>query len=214
MGTDYLGRDVLSRFFLGGRTMPAVALASTAVAFLVGGTAGLIFGFVRGAVDGIAVWALDVLLSIPAIVIALLMLAGLGNGVFVVGLAITVAAVPPITRLVRTVTIEAMTNEYVESAVARGESGLYIISREILPNLKSTIVADFTIRLGFAFMLYAALSFLGLGDSPPSPDWGVMISENRDGLSYQPLPVLVPAVATSFLSVGFAFLADNLARKR
>lgn len=214
LGTDYLGRDVLSRFLLGGTVIPIVAIGSTLVAYIIGTAVGLFVGYKQGIADGIAVWLIDVMLSIPAILIALLLLAGLGSGVGIVAVAITAAAIAPISRLIRTATREIVSNEYIESAIARGESSTHIITREILPNLRSVIVADFTIRLAFSFLLYAALSFLGLGAQPPSPDWGLMISENRMGLMYAPIPVIIPALSISFFSVAFAFLADSFARKR
>jgi len=212
LGTDQLGRDVLSRFLHGGFSLLAVAFASTAVAYAVGSAVGLVAGFRKGVFDRFTVAIVNVVLSIPPLVIALLLLAGIGSGAWVSGVSIAVVLTPPIIRVVRSVTEEVAQNEYVEVAVARGEGTLSIVFREILPNLRAPLLADFGIRLSWAVVIFASLSFLGLGQAPPAADWGLMISENREGLLVSPWPVVVPAIAIAMLSVGVNMLADAVAR--
>jgi peptide/nickel transport system permease protein len=212
LGTDFLGRDVLSRFLNGGRVLLLVAFLSTGVAYTFGGLVGLLAGYRRGPMGYGIVWVVDVFLSIPGIVLALAIIAAMGAGVGIVGFAVTVVLTPPIVRFVRVVTIEASTNEYVEAAVARGEKTFSIMVREILPNIRIPISADFGIRLSWSIILYASLSFLGFGRTPPAADWGVMIAENRDGLLISPWPVLVPALAIALLAISVNLVGDSIAR--
>ncbi len=212
LGTDQLGRDVLSRFLSGGLSIIVVAFASTTTAYTIGSAVGLVAGFRKGIFDKTTIAIVNVVLSIPPLVIALLLLAGIGSGLGVAAVSIAVVLTPPIIRVVRSVTREIAQNEYVEVAVARGESTMSIVFREILPNIRAPLLADFGIRLSWAVVIFASLSFLGLGQAPPAADWGLMISENREGLTISPWPVMVPAVAIALLSVGVNLLADAVAR--
>jgi peptide/nickel transport system permease protein len=211
-GTDFLGRDVLSRFLQGGRVLLVVAFVSTAVAYTCGALVGLLAGYRRGWLGSGVIWVVDVFLSIPAIVLALAMIAALGPGVGFVGVAVTVVLIPPIVRVVRIVTIEVSTYEYVEAAVARGEKTFSIMVREILPNVRVPISADFGIRLSWSIILYASLSFLGFGRKAPAADWGLMIAENRDGLLVSPWPLLIPAIAIAILAISVNLVSDSIAR--
>lgn len=212
LGTDLLGRDVLSRFLSGGRLLLLVAFLATATAYAAGMGLGLIAGYRRGAVDLGVVSLLDVVLSIPPIVVALALVAGLGQGVVVVGGAVAAVVTPGITRVVRSVVIEISETVYVEAAVARGERTVSILLREIVPNLRTVVAADFGVRLSWVIILYASLSFLGLSQSPPAADWGLMISENREGILVSLWPVIVPAVAISLLAIGVTLVAESVAR--
>lgn len=212
LGTDFLGRDVLSRFLNGGRVLLIVAFASTTIAYICGGLVGLLAGYRRGLLGQGVVWVVDVFLSIPAIVLALAMIAAMGPGVGIVGLTVTVVLIPPIVRIVRIVTIEVSTYEYVEAAIARGERTFAIMVREILPNVRVPISADFGIRLSWSIILYASLSFLGFGRASPAADWGLMIAENRNGLLVSPWPLLVPALAIALLAISVNLVADSIAR--
>jgi peptide/nickel transport system permease protein len=212
LGTDFLGRDVLSRFLDGGRVLLLVAFLSTGVAYSCGGLVGLLAGYRRGPLGYGIVWVVDVFLSIPAIVLALAIIAAMGAGVGIVGFAVTVVLIAPIVRFVRILTIEASANEYVEAAIARGEKTFSIMVREILPNLRVPISADFGIRMSWSIILYASLSFLGFGRTPPAADWGLMIAENRDGLLISPWPVLAPALGIALLAISVNLVADSIAR--
>jgi peptide/nickel transport system permease protein len=212
LGTDYLGRDVLSRLLHGGRLLPAAAIASASIAYVVGAPLGLVAGYRKGLVDTLIGSSANVLLSIPTIVAALILIAGFGGGVVVLILAIAFVMIAPVVRIVRSLTIEAATNEYVEAAVARGEPARSILLREILPNLRGAIGADFGVRVAWSAVLFAALNFLGFGESPPAADWGVMISENRYGLLTAPLGVVAPAIAIAAFVVGVNFMIDSWVR--
>jgi peptide/nickel transport system permease protein len=211
-GTDMLGRDTLSRFLLGGWILLVVALTATVAAYLIGGTLGMLVGYRRGIGDLALVAGADVLIAIPAIVFALALVAGLGDGVAVIALAVAIVQTPPAFRLVRSFTIVVATSEYVEASVAQGESSLSILWRDILPNIRVPVLADFGIRMSWSIMLFASLSFLGLGQAPPAADWGLMISENRGGLLTQPLPVIVPAAGIALLTISVSLVADAFAR--
>jgi peptide/nickel transport system permease protein len=213
LGTDILGRDVLSRVLSGGWLLLAIALGSTVTAYLLGGSLGLWAGYRRGRpVDLGTVAVSDTFISIPPIVFALILVAGLGSGALVVAVAITAVQIPPVIRLVRSFSLTVARSEYVEAAVARGERTGAILRREILPNLWPLIMADFGIRLSYSVILFASLSFLGFGQAPPAADWGLMISENRAGIQIQPLAVLVPVAAIAALAVGTNLAGDAFAR--
>ena len=212
LGTDFLGRDVLSRILNGGRELLAIAVLATFVAYLIGVPLGLAIGYRRGGADIAAVGLADLIIAFPPIILALMIIAGLGSGALIVAGTIAAIHVPRIVRIVRTATIEAAAFEYVEAAVARGESSAYILRRELLPNIAVPIMADFGIRLTASVIIVSSLSFLGLGPAPPSSDWGLMISENRLGLLIQPWVVVVPALLIGLLAIGVNLMADAYAR--
>jgi peptide/nickel transport system permease protein len=212
LGTDFLGRDVLSRILNGGRELLATALLATFVAYLIGVPLGLAIGYRRGPADVAAVGLADLIIAFPPIILALMIIAGLGSGALIVAGTIAAIHVPRIVRIVRTATIEASAYEYVEAAVARGEGSAYILRRELLPNIVVPIMADFGIRLTASVIIVSSLSFLGLGPAPPSSDWGLMISENRLGLLIQPWVVVVPALLIGLLAIGVNLMADAYAR--
>jgi peptide/nickel transport system permease protein len=213
LGTDFLGRDLLSRFLSGGWLLILAAVVSTSAAYLTGGMLGLWAGYRRGRIVDLAtIGIVDVFISIPPIIFALVLVAGVGGGVIIIAIAISAVQIPPVTRLVRAFTLTVCTSEYVEAAVARGERTSAILVREILPNLRSLILADFGIRVSWSVILFASLSFLGFGQAPPAADWGLMISENRIGLVTQPLVVLAPVFAIAALTIGINLTADAFAR--
>lgn len=211
LGTDQLGRDVLSRLLSGGAMLLVSALAATTLAYLVGGGFGMLAGYRRARPADVAGSAVaDVFIAVPPIILALGLLATLGTGVAVTTAAIAMVQAPRIMRLVRTFTITIRSNEYVEAAVARGESTAAILFREIAPNLRLLVFADFGIRLCWSFIMYASLSFLGLGQPPPAADWGLMISENRTGLTLQPWSVVAPVVCISLLTIAVNVTVDAI----
>jgi peptide/nickel transport system permease protein len=211
-GTDTLGRDALSRFLYGGKTLVVISVLATLLAYAVGTCAGLAAGHRRGPFDLAVIGASDLLLSFPPIVFVLVLLAALGPRLWVVTLGIAVIHVPRVVRIVRTVAIEVSTREFVEAAISQGEGTLTILRRDILPNTWTPILADFGIRLSGSVWLFASLSFLGLGAAPPASDWGLMISENRIGLMIQPWVVLFPAITIALLTIGVSLLADAINR--
>jgi peptide/nickel transport system permease protein len=211
-GTDSLGRDALSRFLAGGRTLLAVAFLATALAYVVGISVGMAAGYRKGGVDLAMVGVVDLVISFPPIVLVLLLVAGAGTGLAIVTLAIAAVHAPRVVRVVRAVTLDVSTQEFVEAAVARGERVASILWRDVLPNIWTPVLADFGIRLSGSVILFASLSYLGLGPSPPAADWGLMISENRAGLIVQPWVVVPPAVAIALLTVAVNLAADAVAR--
>ncbi|APE34743.1 hypothetical protein BOX37_13185 [Nocardia mangyaensis] len=212
LGTDYLGRDVLSRFLHGGSTLVILSLLAPLISLVIGGVIGTLAGSIGGRFDLVTTWIVDVVLSLPALILALLVLASLGTGPGASLAALTVVLAPGAIRVARAATREAASADYVEAALARGENRLSIAVREILPNTRSVLAADFGARVGFAALIYAGISFLGVGQSPPAADWGLMINENRIGLLTQPIAVVVPAIAIALFTVSVTSVSDSIAR--
>jgi peptide/nickel transport system permease protein len=211
-GTDGLGRDGLSRFLYGGRALIVVAFLATALAYVVGIPLGMAAGYRRGLFDLTTVVVADLILSFPPIVFVLVLLAAAGPHLSIVVASIATIHAPRVMRISRSVTIDIATQEFVEAAVARGESLLSILRHDILPNIWTPVLADFGIRLTGSVILFSSLSYLGLGQPPPAADWGLMISENRTGLLVQPWIVIVPAVTIALLAIGVNLVADAIAR--
>jgi peptide/nickel transport system permease protein len=212
LGTDNLGRDALSRFLHGGSTTIVVAFAATGLAYLVGIALGMLAGLRGGPLDLGTVAVMDVAVAFPPVILVLMLVAGAGSGVLIATIAISLVHIPRIVRIVRAVTREVAAREYVEAAIASGERTAYVLAREILPNIWTPVMADFGLRVTGSIILYASLSFLGLGQAPPAADWGLLISENRIGLLRQPWVVVAPAAAIAMLSIGVNLVADAVAR--
>ena len=213
LGTDALGRDVLDRLAAGGTTVLLIPLVATTIALLIGGTTGLVAGFVGGRVDAVYTRALDLMLTLPPILIVLFVIGMLGasNTVLIVTVALVYA--PQFGRVIRGTTQAASVNTYIGAAQSRGESIPWIVFREILPNTYAPVLATFALNLTYAILFVTGLSFLGLGVQPPNPDWGLMISENRPILSVAPLSVLAPAIAITLLAVSINLIADAIAKE-
>lgn len=204
-GLDYLGRDVLSRFLWGGRTALAMALLATLLGYAIGLSIGLAAAYNRGVFGGLLMRASDVLLAFPGMIFVLLLLSAYGSSITLVVVAVALANAPRIARIVRAAALEVVDLAYVEAARIRGERAWYVTLREILPNIKSPILVDFGVRVTGSILLVASVSFLGFGLQPPSADWGLIVSENRAGMTIQPWSV-VPAVA----AIGLLTVAINL----
>jgi ABC-type dipeptide/oligopeptide/nickel transport system permease subunit len=212
LGTDYIGRDVLSRLLNGGRSVIWIGGVATLLSYLVGMGVGLVAGYSRSVIDPLLMRAVDVLLAFPALLVLLLLVGGLGPhiGVLIVGVALV--QLPGIARIVRTATLETSTRGFVEAAEARGEPTLSLLVREILPNIAPVILADFGIRFGYSIILIASVNYLGLGLAPPAADWGLMISENQQFISLNLWAVLAPAIMLALLTIGVNLLADTYVR--
>ncbi len=216
LGTDQMGRDLFSRVVHGAGHELFLALTSTALAVVLGGFLGLLSGFVGGWFDEILMRLFEVLISIPVLVFALLviMAAGLeasGNEWLLVGV-VALVWLPRTGRMARSVAIDLVTRDYVLVARARGESAWSIVWRELLPNATGVLLVEFGVRAGYAPILIGSLGFLGLGVRPPTPEWGLMISENRANLVAAPYTVLAPALALSGLVISLNMFTDGLAR--
>lgn len=213
LGTDELGRDVLSRVLNGGRSLLGLSVIATAIAYAIGLPAGLAAGYTRSrAANGIIMRGVDVLLSFPPLLLLLVVATGAASNVWAMVLAVGVVLAAPLTRIVRAGTLDVAQKAYVEAAVARGESTTVILRREILPNIASVIFADVGLRLSYAVLLIASVNFLGVGLQPPSSDWGLMIAENRQGLNLNPWMVVVPAILIAIMTVSINLLADGIGR--
>jgi peptide/nickel transport system permease protein len=210
LGTDHLGRDMLSRLLYGARTVLFYAPLATACAYSVGIPLGLVAGYKGGWVDEGLSRLSDIILSFPVLVLYIMLIATVGaSGVNIV-LAITFASAPGIMRLVRGLALEVCQRDYVAAAQTRGEALLYILSVEILPHIKGPLLVDACLRLGYVVITIGVLGFLGLGLPPPSPDWGSMLNETRTMAQTFPWLALCPCLAIASLVLGFNLLADGL----
>lgn len=212
LGTDYLGHDVLSRVLFGGRTVFTLSIAATVIG-MVGGTGlGMFAGYASRSVDELIMRLLDVVLAFPMIVFVLMIVSLAGPKPWLIVLAVGIADAPRIARVARGATLEIVGRDFVQAAEALGTSRYKILFSEILPNIASPLLVESALRFGYTIATIAALSFLGFGLQPPAADWGLMINENRIGISMQPWAVFVPAVMISLLTVGASLVADGLTR--
>ena len=209
-GTDQYGRDLLSRTLVGGRTALLLGMGAVALGLALGVPIGLASGYVGGWADHVIMRVMDAFLSFPALLMALLVLTALGAGTGHAVLALGIANAPGIARIVRSQTLAVTHEEFVLAARAHGDSHAYIMVGEILPNVLPPIVIEATIRVGFAILAGASLSFLGLGVQPPQADWGLMIREARQYIFLSPWPLLCPGVALALAIVGFNLFGDGL----
>jgi peptide/nickel transport system permease protein len=210
LGTDNLGRDVLSRLIWGSRTVLLLAPVSVLLGILIGAPLGLASGYLGGMIDTLIMRGSDILLSFPTLLIYILIIATFGSSAIIVVISVAIGVVPTIARIVRSLVMDERTRDYVSAARLRGEKLWYILGREILPNASGPIIVDTCIRVGYAVMAIGALGFLGLGIPPPTPDWGGMINEGRQWIFTQPFIVLAPAVALSSLVIGLNMIADGI----
>ena len=211
LGTDHQGRDILSRIIFGGQRVLFYALAATISAYIVGIMMGLFAGYLRGWVDEMISFFANVILSFPVMVLYVLIITKLGASGTNIILAVVFASSPGIMRIVRGLTMDIATREYVTAAETRGESMLFITLAEILPNARGPLIVDFCLRMGYTTITIGALGFLGLGLPPPDPDWGGMITETRAFITGGfPHMAIIPAVAVSLLVLGFNMLADGM----
>ena len=212
LGTDYLGRDVLSRLLHGGGSVIGLAAAATALAYLVGLAIGLVAGYTRSLVDPILMRSVDVMFAFPPLLFLLILIAGAGTGVGVVVIGVAAIQAPAISRIVRTATQVVSVRGYVEAAVARGERALAVVSREVLPNILAPVLVDAGLRFTYSILIIASVNYLGLGLQPPSSDWALMISENRQYISLNAWAVLAPAGMIALLTIGVNLMGDAIAR--
>lgn len=212
LGTDRLGRDVFSRVVWGARDIIGLPTITTALSVLFGACLGLLIGYFGGWLDEVVSRALDSLLAIPALVLALVMLGTIGPSPVGIIFVIVLLYTPIVARVVRSATLNLRTQGYIEAARLRGESTAYILFREILPGVLPALAVEAALRFSYAIFLTASLGFLGLGVQPPSPDWGRMVNEARDSVSQTPWALWAPAGAIALLVIGVNLLSDGLRR--
>jgi peptide/nickel transport system permease protein len=210
LGTDALGRDTLSRLLVGGTTIILIPLIAVGLAWVIGGTLGMLGAYKGGRIDGLITRGFDLLLSLPPLLIVLVAIAALGTSNLVLVITIMLVYLPRMGRLVRGAAQGVITNEYVAAAQARGERTRAILFREVLPNILAPTTADFALRITYGVIFVATLNFLGLGVQPPNADWGVMVSEGRGFINIAPVATLAPAGAIALLSIALNLIADAL----
>jgi peptide/nickel transport system permease protein len=208
LGTDQLGRDMLSRLIFGARNTIGIAFVTTILAFLLGGALGIFASVLRGWVDQVLGRFVDVLMAIPQLIFALVLLSIVGASVVNLILIIAVLDSTRVFRLSRAVAMNVAVMDYVEAARLQGEKLGWIMSREILPNILPPLVAEFGLRFCFVFLTVSALSFLGVGIQPPTADWGSMVRENATLITYGDITPLLPAGAIALLTVAVNFVVD------
>lgn len=210
LGLDNLGRDMMARMLDGGRTTLSLALAITLLSFLIGVTSGLAAATANGWVDAVLSRLVDLLMSLPQLVLALIVLSALGTSVPVLIGTIGVLEATRVFRVTRSVAMGIAALDFVHVARLRGEGLFWIMRREVLPSALPPIIAEFGLRFSFAFQFIAALSFLGLGVRPPNADWGSMVRENAQAIVYGGIAPLIPALGIALMTVGVNLVADWL----
>lgn len=211
-GTDQYGRDVLTRVLHGGRYALGVSAAATVLTVALGTVIGCAAALRGGWFDDLLGRVLDAVLSVPSILALLVVVTALGTGPAVIVLAVAVVYVPQVVRVIRGAALAVVPADYVTAARARGEGTWSILRREVLPNIVDVVCVEFAMRASWVVLLISSLSFLGFGAAPPTPDWGLMVAENRTAITVVPLASLAPITALATLVVGLNLAADGLSK--
>jgi peptide/nickel transport system permease protein len=212
LGGDFLGRDVLSRVLDGGWVLLIMAACATVIGIAGGAAAGVSAAYLRGISDGIIMRAVDVILSFPQLVFALLLLSLLGPKLWLITIAVGVSHAPQVARVLRSATLDLSERDFIKAAELQGMRPAKVMRKEILPNLVSPLMVEAGLRLTYSIVIIAGLAFLGFGQPPPAPNWGTMINENRVGLPLNPWAVIVPALLIAVLTIGTNTFTDAFAR--
>jgi peptide/nickel transport system permease protein len=212
LGTDTVGRDVLSRFLHGGQSIIVLSLLATILNVGGGVIVALVAGYSMKVGDEILMRAMDVLLAFPPIVLALMCVSVVGPADWLIVLVVGFSQMPQTARVIRAAVVQVRDLDFVKYAEAIGVPRRQILARQILPNVVAPVMVEFGLRLTFAIGLIASLDYLGLGVQPPAADWGLMIQENQSGLGVTPWPIIVPILAIALLTVGTNLVTDGIAR--
>jgi peptide/nickel transport system permease protein len=210
LGADQLGRDVLSRLLVGARSTVPLALVATFSGAAAGACIGTLSAYLGGRWDEAITRTIDAVMAVPHLLLALILVSTLGKGSLNAAFAIAISVAPGMARVTRSVALAVRQQEYVAAAIARGEGGAWIVFAEMLPNVAAPVVIEATIRVAFAVMLFATLSFLGLGAQPPASEWGLMVSEARRFMHQAPWVIVAPALAIALTAICFNLLGDGL----
>jgi len=211
-GTDALGRDVLSRFLYGGRTVLWLSAAATLLGVTLGVVVGLIAAYARNWLDDVLMRANDVLLAFPQIIFVLLAVSAIGPKLWLIVLTVGLTHAPRVARVIRGAALEVVERDFVKSAEVVGEARWRVVFAEVLPNVTSPLLVEVGLRMTYSIGLIAGISFLGFGLQPPDADWGLMINENRLSITVQPWAVLLPVIAIGLLTVGTNLITDGVSR--
>jgi peptide/nickel transport system permease protein len=209
-GTDHLGRDVLARTLLGGQSTLLLAVLSTVTGVAIGALVGMVAGYKRGVIDDLLMRAGDAVMALPSLVLAMLVLIAVGSGPAAVLLAITIIFAPRAARITRSVVLSVASQDFVAAAAVVGESQAVILFREILPNIWPNILVEGCLRFSYAILLISSLGYLGIGVQPPTPDWGLMISEASAYITTAPWMMMAPAIGIVLSVVCVNLLGDGL----
>jgi peptide/nickel transport system permease protein len=212
LGGDELGRDVLSRVLGGGWVLLAMAAAATVLGVAIGSANGIAAAYLQGMWDGVIMRTVDVVLAFPQLVFALLLVSVLGPTVWLTVLAVGLSHAPQVARVMRSAALDVSERDFVKAVELLGVRRRKIMTKEILPNLISPLMVESGLRLTYSIVIIAGLSFLGFGQPPPAPNWGIMINENRIGLVLNPWAVIVPAALIALLTIGINTFTDAVAR--
>lgn len=211
-GTDRYGRDIFSRVIYGGQVALVISIVSAVLSVLIGGVIGVIVAFMGGVVDEITMRIIDAIISIPGILLLLVIVTGLGTGTAIIVLAMVLGYMPGVVRVIRATTLEYVPRDFILAARLRGERVSSIVWVELLPNILDVLLVEFAMRASWIVLAVSGLSFLGFGVNPPTPDWGLMINENRSALVLYPWGTVFPMIAVATLVVSLNLVSDEVAK--
>ncbi|WP_194396335.1 ABC transporter permease [Microbacterium atlanticum] len=212
LGTDFIGRDVLSRVLYGGASVLAVVSITIVLTYLIGVAVGMASGLLHPLFGAVTMRTIDIIMSIPSLLLILVLISGMGSETWVLVLGMVLVLFPGVARIVRTATMEIATRSYIEAAWTRGENWIWVAAREVFPNISHVVFADLGVRFSSAVILSASVNFLGLGAQPPAANWGLLVAENRDYIGTNVWAVLVPSILLALLVISVNLLSEAYVR--